>query len=98
MEKGHFSGFTRSVLHEDLGVQMSMGPIVERSEEQLCGTDLAIVRMRRYLLDLLHRFQNGQPIDGALRDYGALRALPISVTAPAGSDWRREQFRGAAAA
>jgi hypothetical protein len=98
MAAGHFSGFTSSVLHEDLGVQMSMGPIVDRSAEQLCGTDLAIVRMRRYLLDLLHRFEAGQKIDGALRDYGSLRALPISCTAPAGADWRRERFRGAAAA
>ena len=50
MASGHFSGFTRSVLHEDVAVQLSMGPIVDRSLENVCSTDLAIVRTRKYLL------------------------------------------------
>lgn len=88
MAQGHFSGFTKSVLHEDVGVQMSMGPIVERSEEQLCGTDLAIVRMRDYLLDQLSRQDNGEPVDGAMEAYAAGGFLPFSYEAEAGADWR----------
>jgi nitrite reductase/ring-hydroxylating ferredoxin subunit len=97
MARGHFSGFTKSVLHEDLGVQMSMGPIVDRSEEQLCGTDVAIMRMRRYLLDILKRYEAGELVDGALRAYATERTLPFSCTAPIGAEWRREGFRMAAA-
>ncbi len=95
MANGHFSGFTRSVLHEDLGVQMSMGPIVARDEEQLCGTDLAIVRMRQFLLDMLARQDAGEGVDGAFEGYRREGNLPFSYEAPAGSDWRLGGQRGA---
>ncbi len=88
MAKGHFSGFTSSVLHEDLGVQASMGAIVDRSLENLCGTDLAIVRMRAHLLDLLAHHDAGDRVDGALSGYAAEGFLPFSYTAPQGADWR----------
>jgi phthalate 4,5-dioxygenase oxygenase subunit len=97
MAKGHFSGFTRSVLHEDVGVQMSMGPIVDRSLENLCGTDLAIVRMRSFLLDLLARQAAGEGVDGALAAYREGGHLPFSYVAPEGADWReggqRDRYR-----
>jgi phenylpropionate dioxygenase-like ring-hydroxylating dioxygenase large terminal subunit len=88
MEAGHFSGFPQSVLHEDVGVQMSMGPIVDRSRETLCGTDLAIMRMRRFLLDILRRQDAGEPVDGALAAYAEGGFLPFSYEAEAGADWR----------
>lgn len=94
MARGHFSGFTRSVLHEDLGVQMSMGPIVDRSAEQLCGTDLAIVRMRQYLLDLLRLQDEGRPVDGALSAYAQTGRLPFSYETDEGADWRLGGQRG----
>jgi nitrite reductase/ring-hydroxylating ferredoxin subunit len=88
MTRGHFSGFTASVLHEDLGVQASMGPIVDRSLENLCGTDLAIVRMRSFLLDLLSRQDAAEGVDGALAAYGEGGFLPFSYVAQKGADWR----------
>jgi nitrite reductase/ring-hydroxylating ferredoxin subunit len=88
MAEGHFSGFTASVLHEDLGVQASMGPIVDRSLETLCGTDLAIVRMRAFLLDLLSRQDAAEGVDGALAAYGEGGFLPFSYVAPKDADWR----------
>ena len=94
MAAGHFSGLTKSVLHEDVAVQESMGPIVERSDEQLCATDLAIVRMRQYLLEMLRRQGGGEPIDGALSAYAVGGFLPFSYEAPVGSDWRLGGQRG----
>ena len=88
MAEGHFSGLTKSVLHEDVAVQESMGPIVDRSREQLCGTDLAIVRMRQYLLALLARQDAGANVDGALNAYAAGGYLPFSYEAEVGADWR----------
>jgi len=88
MAKGHFSGFTASVLHEDLGVQVSMGPIVDRSLETLCGTDLAIVRMRAFLLDMLSQQDAAEGVDGALDAYRQGGFLPFSYVAPKGADWR----------
>lgn len=94
MENGHFSGFTRSVLHEDLGVQMSMGGIVAREQEQLCGTDLAIVRMRQFLLEMLRRQDAGEGVDATFAGYRNEGNLPFSYEAPAGSDWRLGGQRG----
>lgn len=93
MAQGHFSGFTTSVLHEDVGVQTSMGPIVDRSEENLCGTDLAIVRTRDFLLDKIANFEAGGTVDGEMAAYRGGGYLPFSCVAPAGSDWRKIGFR-----
>jgi phthalate 4,5-dioxygenase len=93
MARGHFSGFTKSVLHEDVGVQVSMGPIVDRSLENLCPTDLAIVRTREFLLDRIAAFAAGGPVDGEMAAWREGGNLPFSCTAPAGSDWRKIGFR-----
>ncbi|MDG2001970.1 MAG: Rieske 2Fe-2S domain-containing protein [Novosphingobium sp.] len=93
MAQGHFSGFTKSVLHEDVGVQTSMGPIVERSEENLCSTDLAIVRTREFLLEVIAEFEAGRAVDGEMAAYRDGGNLPFSCSAPVGSDWRNIGFR-----
>jgi phthalate 4,5-dioxygenase oxygenase subunit len=93
MAAGHFSGLTKSVLHEDVAVQMSMGPIVDRSQEHVCGTDLAIMRTRQFLLDLLKRFEAGKPVDGALEGYAREGHLPFSSVEAADADWRKVGFR-----
>jgi hypothetical protein len=95
MAEGHFSGVTRSVLHEDVAAQVSMGHIVDRSLENLCSTDLAIVKTRDFLLELLDRFESGTAVDGGLDGYRREGNLPFSCTGPAGSDWRKLGFRGA---
>jgi hypothetical protein len=94
MARGHFSGLTKSVLHEDVAVQESMGPIVDRAQEQLCGTDLAIVRMRRFLLAMLQQQAAGEAPDGALGAYALGGYLPFSYEAPTGADWRLGGQRG----
>jgi hypothetical protein len=88
MAEGHFSGYTTSLLHEDLGVQMSMGAIPDRTKEVLCSTDLAVVRTRSFLLALLDRQEAGEAIDGALAGYRAEGRLPFSYAVREGMDWR----------
>jgi phenylpropionate dioxygenase-like ring-hydroxylating dioxygenase large terminal subunit len=53
MTGGHFTGFGRSLLEEDAAVQSSMGPIVDRSEENLSSSDTAVALLRRMLLEAL---------------------------------------------
>jgi phenylpropionate dioxygenase-like ring-hydroxylating dioxygenase large terminal subunit len=53
MQGGHWSGFGRSLLEEDAAVQASMGPLVDRSKENLSSSDVAVVQLRRMLLDAL---------------------------------------------
>jgi phthalate 4,5-dioxygenase oxygenase subunit len=53
MAAGHFTGFGRSLLEEDAVVQSSMGPIVDRSQEHLSTSDVAVAQTRQMLLEAL---------------------------------------------
>jgi phthalate 4,5-dioxygenase oxygenase subunit len=47
-----------------MACQESMGPIVDRSQEHLGTSDIAIIRMRKRMLDAVRRFQDGLPLIG----------------------------------
>lgn len=59
MANGSWSGID-GVNLEDAAVQLSMGPICDRTQEHLVPADRAIIRARRMLLDNVRRVQNGQ--------------------------------------
>ncbi|HEV7664100.1 MAG TPA: Rieske 2Fe-2S domain-containing protein [Chloroflexota bacterium] len=44
---------------QDIAVQESMGPIYDRTREHLGASDVAVIRMRRLMLDSVQRFQEG---------------------------------------
>ena len=48
MDAGHHSGFDRSVVDEDSVVQVSMGPIVDRSKDNLSASDGAVANARLF--------------------------------------------------
>jgi hypothetical protein len=50
MDAGHFTGFGRSLLEEDVVIQTSMGPILDRTKENLSSSDVAS-NLRRMLLE-----------------------------------------------
>jgi phenylpropionate dioxygenase-like ring-hydroxylating dioxygenase large terminal subunit len=58
----NFSGI-EGIQNQDAAVQESMGQIVDRSQEHLGHSDLAIVRFRRLLLRLASRLRDGEPLD-----------------------------------
>jgi phthalate 4,5-dioxygenase oxygenase subunit len=62
--------------NQDIACQESMGPIVDRTGEHLGTSDIAIIRMRRRLLDALDRFEAGEPPIGQdpAIPYGRLRS------------------------
>lgn len=65
------------VNNEDMVVQESMGPIYDRTKEHLGASDVAVIRMRRLMLDSLRSFSaTGEPPLGlrASVPYGQLRA------------------------
>ncbi|BCW91144.1 Phthalate 4,5-dioxygenase oxygenase subunit [Alphaproteobacteria bacterium SO-S41] len=74
MKAGSFSGFRAGLLSEDTVVQVSMGPIADRTKEQLCSGDAAIVRLRRTLLDAAARHQAGKPVNPHAMSYRTLQA------------------------
>jgi hypothetical protein len=85
MGRGHFTGFGRSLLEEDAVVQASMGPILGRSEETLCTSDVAVAQARRMVLDALRAAETGELPPGSVHTSGAVR-LPNAVEMIVGDD------------
>jgi hypothetical protein len=77
MAAGHFTGFGNNLIEEDMVVQASMGPIVDRSREYLSATDVAVVKARRLLLDALVAYQDGRIPPGS-----ALSPAPVVLPDP----------------
>jgi phthalate 4,5-dioxygenase oxygenase subunit len=86
MRRGEsFSGIT-GVNNEDFTVQESMGALYDRRKEHLATSDVAVIRMRRLMLDSVRAFsERGEPPLGLREpfDYAKLHAeektIPIEV-------------------
>jgi phthalate 4,5-dioxygenase len=90
MDAGNSTGFYEIVI-EDFVVMVSMGPIVDRSQEYLCSADQAIVRVRRQLLDEVRGFMSGKipkSAQGESMSYKDIRAVGGRL-ASASEDWRQ---------
>ena len=89
MKSGHFSGFPRNIFTEDMVVQVSMGPINDRTQENLSKSDIGIVHARRTLLQAVEEYMSGRTpavADGCI-DYRAVRS-PTGILQE-GQDWRQ---------
>jgi phthalate 4,5-dioxygenase oxygenase subunit len=86
MARGHFSGFPQHLVTEDFAMFMSQGPIVDRTREQLCDSDGAIVRLRRILLQTVRKSQDGAGIKQAAIDYSSIHSISKMISAT--DDWR----------
>ncbi|MGH7830826.1 MAG: aromatic ring-hydroxylating dioxygenase subunit alpha, partial [Candidatus Binatia bacterium] len=72
---------------QDLAVQESMGPIVDRSREHLGSTDKAIIVFRRILLDLVSGLQRGNdPLGTDPTVYRGVR--PADLVMPKDVAWQ----------
>ncbi len=58
-----FSGI-RGIAAQDIAVLESMGPIIDRTREHVGSKDYLVIRLRKYLLDLLDRQDAGDPLPG----------------------------------
>lgn len=99
MVDGHFTGFGRSLLEEDAVIQTSMGPIVDRSKENLSASDIGVAAARRMLLDAVRAFGTDS---GAVPPGSALAGPPhmrlpnaIEVLVPEGERWKDAALDGA---
>ena len=63
MKAGSWTGIA-GFQNQDIAAQESMGPIVDRSEEHLGTSDVAIIRMRRRQLENVRRLQAGELLIG----------------------------------
>jgi hypothetical protein len=93
MDAGHWTGFGRSLLEEDAVIQTSMGPIVDRSKENLSSSDVAVAHLRRLLLGALDAADAGRLPPGSALSPQAVR-LPNALEAllPEGQRWEDAAF------
>jgi len=88
MDAGHFTGFGNNLLEEDMVVQASMGPIVDRSREFLSATDIAVVTMRRMMLAALADYEEGKLPQGSARSPAPVTLPnPLDVVLDQGIEW-----------
>ncbi|HUZ20292.1 MAG TPA: hypothetical protein VMU75_06965 [Acidimicrobiales bacterium] len=92
-DRGAMSAGTSStgfigLIVQDSAVQRSMGPIVDRSREHVVPADLAILRMRRLLIDSARRVgEGGEPI-GLDRPVDTTRIEAAAAVVPAETRWQ----------
>ncbi len=102
MARGHATGFAQHLGTEDFAMFLSQGVIVDRSDEQLCSADGAVVRVRQHLLRAVREFMAGQvPGAAALAASGQVldytQAVSVGGVIDAGTDWRSLLLSAAAA-
>jgi phthalate 4,5-dioxygenase oxygenase subunit len=88
MKLGHFSGI-KGIPNQDISMWVSMGPIVDRSNDILGASDLAIVEFRRLMVDAARKVAEGGQAIGT----GPDRIPPVSIASwegvyPKSVDWR----------
>jgi phthalate 4,5-dioxygenase len=92
INNGHWSGFGRSAIHEDTAVQASMGPIVDRTKENLSSSDVAVAHTRRLILDAIAAYNTGQLPPGSVRTPEGVRVpQPFQAVLGNGESWRELQ-------
>ena len=73
---------------QDQAIQESMGPILDRTKENLAASDMAIVIARRMLLEAAGSVADGGDPPGVGDSYYNVRAIDAIV--PNDSDWKEE--------
>lgn len=82
----NWTGF-HGIEQEDAAIGLSYGPIFDRTKENLVAADLAVVRVRRRLLEAAQMVKDGEGAIGAsIADMTAIAAPDVDV--PEGTDWR----------
>ena len=80
-----FTGI-EGINNQDLAIQESMGPIVDRTKENLSASDMAIVSVRRLLLEAARTVADGGDPPGVGATYYEARA--IDKVLPKGVRWQ----------
>ncbi len=88
MKAGHFTGFGTSVIDEDAVVQVSMGPILDRTKENLSTSDVAVASARRLILETIAAVSEGELPPGSVRGEPVRIPHPIDAVIDADQSWR----------
>ena len=87
-KKSNWSGF-KGITQEDAVISTSMRPIYDRTKEHLVGTDAAIVRLRKRLMECLKKIEKGEaPMGVNLQDM--TNVIGFDIDMPDGTEWRKQ--------
>ena len=87
MKDKNFSGIL-GIKNQDYAAVESMGPIVNRTREHLGASDLAVMAMRKQLLELARLVAAGQDPPGLEADIPSDLIVSADADIPATADWR----------
>lgn len=73
---------------QDLAIQESMGPIVDRRSEHLLPSDAIVVKLRQMLVRTVREYEAGHGMPPGVDDAMAYRKWAGFVTAPATTIWQ----------
>jgi phthalate 4,5-dioxygenase len=89
MKRGHATGFYQHLGTEDFAMFLGQGPIADRTTEQLCSADGAVLRVRALLLKSAREFMAGKtPTLAESPELDYSRAVSVGGVLPTGADWR----------
>ena len=74
----NYSGI-EGIAMQDASLQESMGPIQDRTQENLCSTDNGIIMTRRLLLKAAKDNREGKPLPGLKADSQRVRSCSIEL-------------------
>lgn len=77
----------RGIREEDLAMQESMGPIVDRTDEHLGSADLAVISMRRRLLEAVRALADHGEVPYEARQPDAYRVRSAALVLPRDARW-----------
>ena len=88
MKRGDFTGI-KGIPAQDMAMWESMGPITDRSEDNLGLSDVAVIQFRRLMISAAKRFREGGPAIGTTEP----RIPPAQLASfegivPKSTDWR----------
>ncbi len=88
MKLGNFTGIP-GITNQDISMWESMGPLVDRTQDRLGASDLAVVEFRKQMVEAARTMQNGGPAIGTTEPRIPLAALQsFEGITPKGYDFR----------
>jgi phthalate 4,5-dioxygenase len=91
MKNGSWTGID-SLMMQDAACQETMGPITDHGQERLGTSDVAIIRLRKRLLESVRRFQAGEPSIGLATPYDHAQLTHIEqIPIPVEDRWQDVQ-------
>jgi phthalate 4,5-dioxygenase oxygenase subunit len=88
MKNGDWTGIA-GFTNQDMACQETMGNVVDRTQEHLGTSDIAIIRMRRRMLDAVGHFQRGEPLIGHDPAIDWSRVKSEQLIMPIDEPWQR---------